>query len=84
MKKVVIYTADHCPYCHAAKALLKTKGVDFEEIDVEGDDKKRAWLTEVTGQKTVPQIFIDNKPYGGFSDLQELDKEKKLDSLLDL
>lgn len=84
MKKVVIYTASYCPYCRAAKALFDSKGMPFEEVDVEGDDAKRAWLVKVTGQRTVPQIFIDEKPYGGFSDIQALDKEGKLDPLLGL
>lgn len=82
MAKVIIYSADYCPYCHAAKALFNGKNVPFEEINVEGDDEKRAWLLETTGQRTVPQIFINDKPYGGFTDIQDLDRSGKLDQLL--
>jgi glutaredoxin 3 len=81
-KEVIIYTTSYCPYCRAAKALLETKGVTFTEIDVEGNNEKRHWLAEVTGRKTVPQIFIDNKPYGGFDDISKLDEEEQLDSIL--
>lgn len=80
--KVIVYSTDYCPYCSAAKALLSAKGLAFEEINVEGDFEKRQWLAEVTGQKTVPQIFINNKPYGGFQDIQALDKQGELDKLL--
>jgi glutaredoxin 3 len=65
-----------------AKRLLKQKGVEFQEIDVAFDDEKRRWLTETTGQRTVPQIFIGGKPYGGFTDIAALDKQGKLDPLL--
>ena len=82
MAHVVIYTKDVCPYCDAAKALMRKKGVAYEEIDVTGDDAKRAWLVETTGQRTVPQIFIDGTPYGGFTDVAALDRAGKLDALL--
>jgi len=82
MSQVVIYTTDYCPYCHAAKDLLRKKNVAFTEIDVEGDEQKRAWLTKVTGQRTVPQIFINDKPYGGFSDIKTLDDRGELDAIL--
>lgn len=81
-KEVIIYTTSYCPYCRAAKVLLETKGVPFQEVDVEGNDEKRQWLATVTGRKTVPQIFIDNKPYGGFDDISKLDEEDQLDSIL--
>lgn len=81
-KKVVIYTTSYCPYCRAAKVLLETKGVTFTEIDVEGDHEKRQWLVQVTGQKTVPQIFIDDVSYGGYDEISELDEKDQLDALL--
>lgn len=82
MAKVVIYSTDYCPYCNAAKALLKAKGVAFTEINVEGDHAKRQWLVLTTGQRTVPQIFINDKPVGGFDDIKALDDAGKLDELL--
>ena len=82
MAHVQIYTTRICPYCVLAKALFRKKGVVYEEIDVSGDAAKRVWLTEVTGQKTVPQIFIDGRSYGGYSDVAALDKRGALDPLL--
>jgi len=84
MPKVVIYTKDICAYCTAAKALMKKKGVAYEEIDVTEDDAKRDWLVRTTGQRTVPQIFIDEKPYGGYTDVAALDRKGELDALLGL
>lgn len=82
MSNVKIYTTSYCPYCSAAKNLFKSKGVDFEEVDVEGDQAMRQWLIEVTGMTTVPQIFIADKPYGGFTDVQALNQSGELDRLL--
>ncbi len=80
--KVKIYTTNYCPYCVAAKNLFKAKSITFEEINVEGDDEKRAWLLQATGQRTVPQIFINDKPYGGFTDVKALDDAGELDKIL--
>ena len=80
--KVTVYTTSYCPYCVRAKALLKRKGVDFEEIAVDGDDERRLWLVEQTGQRTVPQVFAGERSLGGFSDLDALDREGKLDPIL--
>ena len=82
MPKVEIYTKHVCPYCTRAKALLRKKGVAFEEIDVEDDEAKRVWLVEATGQRTVPQIFVDGRSLGGFSDIDALDEEGKLEPIL--
>jgi glutaredoxin 3 len=82
MSEVLVYTTPSCPYCVMAKRLLTQKGVAFQEIDVAYDDAKRRWLSETTGQRTVPQIFIDGKPYGGFTDIAALDRQGKLDPLL--
>ena len=82
MVDVEIYTKKVCPYCVSAKRLLDRKGVRYREIDVENDDEKRAWLVEVTGQKTVPQVFAGGKPLGGFSDIDALDKAGRLDPIL--
>jgi glutaredoxin 3 len=65
-----------------AKRLMREKGILFEEIDVATDNDKRRWLVEITGQRTVPQVFIDGKPYGGYTDLAALDKKGELDPLL--
>ena len=82
MPKVQIYSKQVCPYCVRAKSLLDRKGVAYEEIDVENDDAKRAWLVEATGQRTVPQVFVDGRSLGGFTDIDALDKAGKLDPIL--
>lgn len=82
MAHVELYTTPSCPYCVMAKRLLREKGVDFQEIDVATDPDKRKWLVEATGQRTVPQVFIGGKPYGGYTDIASLDKKGELDPLL--
>ncbi len=68
MSHVIIYTTASCPYCHAAKALLQKKGIHFTEIDVTDEDDFDA-LVKKTGWKTVPQIFINEKLIGGYTEL---------------
>jgi len=82
VSNVVVYTTRVCPYCIRAKALLKKKGVAFSEIDVSNDADKRSWLVSATGQQTVPQIFINDHPIGGFDDMAALDRKGELDRLL--
>lgn len=82
MARVVVYTTQYCPYCVRAKALLRHKGVAFEEIDVGDDDAIRERMVEASGRRTVPQIFIDDVPIGGFEELKELDDQGALDRLL--
>jgi glutaredoxin 3 len=82
MSEVRVYTKHHCPFCVRAKALLGRKGVAYREIDVEGDDGLRSWLVEQSGQRTVPQIFVGERPLGGYSDIEELDRLGKLDAIL--
>jgi glutaredoxin 3 len=80
--EVKIYTREACGYCTAAIRLLTGKGVAFQHIDATGDPDTRRWLAEVTGQSTVPQIFIDGRPVGGYTDLAALDRRGELDRLL--
>ncbi|HXG53698.1 MAG TPA: glutaredoxin 3 [candidate division Zixibacteria bacterium] len=80
--RVVIYTTTYCPYCAAAKALLRSKQVEFEEIDVTADPERRAEMERLSGRRTVPQIFIDDLPIGGYDDARRLDAEGELDRLL--
>jgi len=82
MAQVVIYTTNYCPYCTGAKALLRSKNVKFEEIDVTHDPEKRAEMERLSQRWTVPQIFIDGQPIGGYDDLQRLDLNGMLDPLL--
>jgi glutaredoxin 3 len=82
MTEVRIYTTRICPYCVAAKRLLRARGVTYEEIDVTGDDVQRAWLVQRTGRRTVPQIFIGEEAIGGFDDLSLLDRSGRLAPML--
>ncbi len=80
--KIVIYTTNYCPYCTRAKALLRAKNVDFEEIDVTYDKGLREEAQRSSGRRTVPQIFVDGKPVGGYEDIRQLDIKGELDRLL--
>jgi glutaredoxin 3 len=82
MARVVMYTTQYCPFCVRAKALLRHKGVTFEEIDVGADEAVREKMVEASGRRTVPQIFINDVPVGGFDDLKVLDDQGELDRLL--
>jgi len=80
---VEIYTWQTCPYCIRAKLLLRWKGVQFTEYKIDGDGAARARMAErANGQRTVPQIFINNQHIGGCNDLYALDRQGKLDPLL--
>lgn len=82
-QKIDVYTTTYCPYCTRAKDFLTKKGVAFNVHDVTGDDAARMALVEKSGgRKTVPQIFINNQPIGGFDDMVALDRAGKLDALL--
>jgi glutaredoxin 3 len=83
MPKVTIYTTGSCPYCHAAKALLRKKGVNYDEIDVSFDPAERQKMTaKAGGRRTVPQIFIGETHVGGSDDLHALERQGRLDPLL--
>ena len=83
MPKITIYTTPICPYCARAKALLKKKGATFEEIDVFMNSEARRRMEEkASGRYTVPQIFIDGHPIGGFDEARRLDAAGELDPLL--
>jgi len=83
MKKVVIYTGDLCIHCDWAIELLNRKKIKFTEYNVAKDMAKRnEMLKRANGAKTVPQIFIDEHHIGGNIELQALEKEGKLNSLL--
>ena len=83
MPPITIYTKASCPYCHAAKALLRKKNAPFEEISVDGDrDAQAAMAAKAGGRWTVPQIFIGERHVGGSDDIHALDAAGELDPLL--
>jgi len=83
MAKVEVYTTPTCPYCFAAKALLDRKGVAFEEISVLDPDLRASMTQRAHGRRTVPQIFVGETHVGGYDDLAALDRQGKLDPLLE-
>jgi len=84
MSKVRIYTTPICPYCVRAKSLLRKKGAQIEEIDVFMDHEAREEMETMTnGRRTVPQIFIGQTHVGGCDDLYALEREGRLDPLLE-
>jgi glutaredoxin 3 len=80
--KVVMYCTDWCPYCERARSLLADKGVIVLEIDVDAVPGAREEMRARSGRDTVPQIFIGDSHVGGSDDLQALDADGRLDSLL--
>ena len=84
MAKVEIYTTMFCGYCGAAKKLLSKKGIEFIEYDVMFKPGLRGEMMERAGGATsVPQIFIDDVPVGGFNELMELERDDALDAMLE-
>ena len=80
---IEVYTTPYCPYCIAAKDLLRSKGAPFTEIDLALHSERRAeMITRANGRMTVPQIFIGTMHVGGFDELYALDQNGELDPLL--
>jgi glutaredoxin 3 len=83
MPPVEIYTTRFCPHCHAAKALLKRKGVTCTEVNLSSDHGRRdEMIQRANGRMTVPQIFIGPLHVGGYDELYALERAGKLDTLL--
>ena len=83
MQPVTIYTTPYCPYCIRAKMLLDERGVtELNEIRIDQDRELRKQMIERTGRRTVPQIYIGDHHVGGCDDLVALDREGKLEPLL--
>jgi len=82
MPKVIMYSTQVCPFCIRAEQLLNKKGADVEKILIDRDPDAMQKMMEITGRRTVPQIFIGERHVGGFDDLVELDTEGELEPLL--
>lgn len=80
--EVVLFRTPLCGFCRAAEALFRARGIEFREVDVRGNAGARQWLREVSGQRTVPQIFIRGRSIGGYSELAGLDQSGALAELL--
>ena len=79
MNRIEVYSTDNCPWCDHAKSLLRTRGLDFEEIDISSDQTRTLEMIERSGRRTVPQVFIDDEPIGGFNEPTMIDLPDKLD-----
>jgi glutaredoxin 3 len=82
MARIRVYSTRWCGYCVRAKALLESRGIDYEEISLDDDPAYRKKLFDLTGGWTVPQILIDGKPIGGYTELWRLDREGRLAEVL--
>ncbi len=82
MPKVIIYGTLFCPYCFAAKRMLKQYSIEFKEIRVDKDPELKQKMISKSGRFTVPQIFIDEYHVGGYDDLVEHTKNGKLQKLM--
>jgi glutaredoxin 3 len=80
--KVTLYTTDPCGFCRQAKALLESRGVDYEEVSLTKDPDGRARLVRRTGQMTFPQIIAGERVIGGFRELLEADRDGTLGEIL--
>lgn len=83
MAKVHCYILTRCPFCIATKNLLEEKGIEYKETIVDNNPELRQEAIDRSGRSTVPQIFINDIPIGGFTELQALEKSKKLDEMLE-
>ena len=84
MPKIEVYSTAVCPYCVAAKNLLKSKGLEWNEVRVDADPAQRDLMLQRSGgRRTVPQIFINDQHVGGYDDLVAADRSGKLKQLLD-
>ena len=81
-KRVMLYTTEPCGFCRQAKALLKSRGVSYAEVNLARDPVGRADLVARTGQMTFPQIVVGDRAIGGFRELIEADRAGVLEALL--
>jgi glutaredoxin 3 len=81
MPRVLMYTTHWCGYCVRAKTLLEERGIPFEEVNLDDDPAFRQKLFDLTGGWTVPQILIDDRVIGGYTELWHLDREGRLAEL---
>jgi glutaredoxin 3 len=82
MTRIQVYTTRWCGYCVRAKALLDSRQIPYEEINLDDDPGFRQTIHDLTGGWTVPQILIDGKPIGGYTELWRLDRDGRLAELL--
>ncbi len=79
---VIVFSSPFCGYCAAAKRLLMNKGADFIEVNILTNPERRQEMIELSGRRSVPQIFVGGQHIGGFTELSALDASGELDTLL--
>ena len=79
MTQITMLTSPTCGYCHAAKNLFEQRDIEYQEVDLIKDGEKAQQLLKQSGQRTVPQIFINDKPIGGYTELSQLLKNSEFD-----
>lgn len=82
MRQVTVYTTDPCSFCARVKGLLKSRGVEFAEINLAKDPDGRVELARRTGMMTFPQVIVDGELLGGFTEVQAAAESGRLDELL--
>ena len=82
MPHIKVYSTPNCPFCISAKALLKSKNLNFKEIDVSQDIASLQKMVKLSGLRTVPQIFINDKSIGGFDELSKMNADGELPYLV--
>jgi glutaredoxin 3 len=83
MAKIRIYTTQWCGFCTRAKALLDSRGLDYDEVSLDDEIGFRQMLMDLTGGWTVPQILVDDRAIGGYTELWRLERDGRLDAMLD-
>ncbi|NNJ95215.1 MAG: glutaredoxin 3 [Halobacteria archaeon] len=79
MKHIEVYSGNNCPWCVRAKALLQSKGLDYEEINISSQAERTQEMVQRSGRRSIPQIFIYKAHIGGFDELSQLNRAGKLD-----
>ena len=79
---IIMYATPYCPYCMAARRLLKMRGLTYTEHNLDREPEMRAEMEQRSGRRTVPQIFINQRHVGGFDELNALERTGELDSWL--
>jgi glutaredoxin 3 len=82
MSNVTVYTTEPCSFCARVKGLLKSRGVEFSEVNLSRDPAGRVELARETGMMTFPQVIIDGKLLGGFTEVKAAAESGQLDELL--